>query len=386
MRESAQAPKVAKYLNSSFAWFVHRYAGWYLNDSYGFVNADGQWQLKGKNVTDIRLLIIARKHYKEFVKYYPVTNLKELKQVLAEEYSDTTDVFHLIGNEIDNQRQVCSFVIDAQVFELFPAAVAFIPESVLLWTIMRSDQNIVEVQHSSPYFLYCKGALPVSQLKLQLCPDLYSFILNNGLPEGLAYKQISSVSHIDLLMQALAKTLLSDWKHVFFKAPELKSLKFDLKQLAIAAAGIGMTYMLLSSAYLSLMLSHQEQKLASLGADIEVLLQLQEKLETTHNEFVTIEQSRATQFHSAHLWQVVLDIKEADTNIKIQAMSSQGNTHIIRGTASRATSVLTTLQSSDLVRSARFDAPVRREGNKELFVIALELKQDPVVAGVPDAK
>ncbi len=386
MRESAQAHKVAKYLNSSFAWFVHRYAGWYLDDSYGFVNADGQWQLKSKNAADIRLLIIARKHYKEFVKYYPVTNLKELKQVLAEEYSDTTGVFHLIGNETDNQRQVCSFVIDAQVFELFPAAIAFIPETVLLWTIMQSDQGIVEVQHSSPYFLYCKGALPVSQLKLQLCPDLYSFILNNGLPEGLADKQISATSHISLLVQALAKTPVSDWKHVFFRAPKIRTLNFDLKQLAIVAVALGMTYMLLSSAYLSLMLSHQEQKLASLGADVEVLLQLQEKLERTQNEFVTIEESRAQQFYSAHLWQVVLGMKLADSSVKIQAMSSQSNIHIVRGTASRATTVLTTLQASGLIQSARFDAPVRREGNKELFVIALELKQDPVVAGVPDAK
>ncbi|MBU0912814.1 MAG: hypothetical protein KKF22_09780 [Gammaproteobacteria bacterium] len=376
MRESAQANKVAKSLNSSFAWFAQRYAGWYLDDSYGFANADGQWQLKSKDAAEIRLLIVARKHYKEFVKYYPVTNIKELKQVLAEEYSDNTGVFHLIGDEADNQRQVCSFVFDAQVFELFPSALAFIPETVLLWKALQSDQAIVEVQHSSPYFLYCKGALPVSQLKQQLCPDLYSFILNNGLPEGLANKPISALSHINIVLQALAKTLISDWKTVFFKAPQTKSLQINWKQLAIVTGILGFSYMLLSSAYLSLMLAHREQQLVNLGTDVEQLLQVQESMDNTQTAFNSLGQARAEPLHSAHLWLVVLELQQNYPDLKITGLSSLGNQHTVRGTANRATDILTHLQKSAWVQTVRFDAPVRREKTQELFVIVIELKQN----------
>jgi hypothetical protein len=392
MRESAQANKVAMSLNSSFAWFVHRYAGWYLDGSYGFAktnsNADGQWQLQSKNAADIRLLIIARKHYKEFVKYYPVTNLKELKQVLAEEYSDTTGVFHLIGGEADNQRQVCSFVIDAQIFELFPSAVAFIPETVLLWKTLQSEQAIVEVQHNSPYFIYCKGALPVSQLKQQLCPDLYSFILNNGLPEGLSNNHISAASHINILMRALAKTLISDWKIVFFKAPQTQSFRFDWKQLSILTGILGISYMLLSSAYLSLMLAHREQQLVDLGTDVEQLLQVQESMDNTQTAFVSLSQARAEQLHSAHLWLVVLELQQKYPELNITGLSSVANLHTVRGTANRATDILTHLQKSEWVQNVRFDAPVRREKTQELFVIVIELKQNQQaeVSGAKDAE
>lgn len=392
MHESAQANKVAKFLNSSFAWFVQRYAGWYLDDSYGFANtnsnADGQWQLQSKNAADVRLLIIARKHYREFVKYYPVTNLKELKQVLAEEYSDTAAVFHLIGDEADNQRQVCSFVIDTQVFELFPAAMAFVPETVLLWKSLQADHSIVEVQHNSPYFLYCKGALPVSQLKQQLCPDVYSFILNNGLPELLSNQQISAASHINLLMRALAKTLVSNWQSVFVRAPELKTLKFDWKQLSVMAGVLGLSYMLLSSAYLSLMLAHREQQLVGLGTDVEQLLQVQESMDNTQTAFVSLSQARAEQLHSAHLWLVVLELQQKYPDLKITGLSSLANQHTLRGSANRATDILTHLQKSEWVQTVRFDAPVRREREQELFVIVVELKQNPKAetSGAQDAE
>jgi hypothetical protein len=388
MHESAQANKVAKFLNNSFTWLANRYVGWYLDNSYGFDVIDGQWRLIQKNALDTKILVVARKHYKEFAKFYPVTNLREIKQVLAEEYSGVDGVYHLIGDEVDNQRQVCSFVIEPQVFALFPSTIAFVPETLLIWKMYQSEDNIIEIQHDSPYFMYCKGSIPISQLKQQLCPNSYGFILNNGLPDSLSAKQISATEHIRLLMQSLAKTIVSNWQLVFIRVPRVKSLELDLKRLSVALGILGVSYMLFSSVYLSWMLTYREQQLVDLGSDVEQLLQMQEEMDYIQNSSISLTQAKAEHLHSAHLWLVVLELQQHYPDLQITGLSSLSNSHTLRGTAKRATDIFTHLQKSEWVKEVRFDAPVRRERELELFVIEVELKQNQKssTAGAQDAE
>ena len=75
-----------------------------------------------------------------------------------------------------------------------------------------------------------------------------------------------------------------------------------------------------------------------------------------------------------------------DGSVQLQDIASQSERIVIRGKADQATSVLTTLQASNVVTDARFDAPVRRDRDKDAFVISLLLvqQQEQPVAQQPE--
>ena len=84
----------------------------------------------GQNVlpTMAKVVILARRHYQEFLKTYPVTDVAELKAVLAQEYADFRWVIHQYDRSESHQIKVCTFVLDAELIANCPGWV-FFPET-----------------------------------------------------------------------------------------------------------------------------------------------------------------------------------------------------------------------------------------------------------------
>lgn len=337
-----------------------------------------------------RIIIVSRAHYQEFVQHYPVTRLSELKQILNTEYQDSNNVMHFIGPEQDQRRAVCSIVFAASVMQCFQHTCLLIPETLLLWHAARSAKSTVDTVASPRvlqvsafvgYFLYCGDVTPVSQRINLFCKDYQSFMLNSGVPDVARCVPLADGDYAASLVQALGKAIPVLHRMTLFNRPELNITVLPLKAIALTAATVALAYMLSVTAYYQLALSSQQDKIARLGGDINQLLDIQQQLQTVSAAADTLAKLRADKHYSAHIWQLLLLLLEQDSSLALQNLATDNGRIILRGQASQATSVLTAIRGSALVKDARFDASVRRQRDKDVFVISLVLtQQQPVIA------
>lgn len=340
-----------------------------------------------------RIVIVSRAHYQEFIQQYPITRLSELKQILQTEYSAGSAVMHYIGPVQGERRTVCTFVFSADFIAQLPHLCLLLPETLLMWQSQRrnmsapDDTLALHVKAQSNYFLYCADTVPVSQPVSAFCSNFDSFSLNTGIPDTTRLHEVKSSTYAEQLSKAfgLALPRLLSYGRLF--RPEIHSANLPLKKLAVAASLVLITYSLGVAAYYQVAIASQQQKLANLGNDVSALLDLQQKLLTNVEHASVLAELRSGKYYSAHIWQLLLPLIDSNLELGLQNISSQDNRLVLRGQATQATAILSALQESPTVIDARFDDSVRRQRERDFFVISLTLRQEPTDGVVrPDAE
>jgi hypothetical protein len=354
-------------------WLLQKNISYWHKAAFRFCYSDGGYTLQPADKCG-PVVVMARNHYQEFIRLYPVSQLTELKQILRTEYPQS-GVLHYIGPEQDQRRSVCTFVIHPAVLQQFSRLTLLVPESLLLWQALQPENAVYQCDSFARYFLYSAAAVPVSQQISAFCPDITSFALNNGIPEQVVQKQVDDGSYADALVKALAKSVFAMAKLTVLIRPKLQQLQLPYKAMAITAALTLLGYGVLVTAYYSLLLDKRHTQLAELGSSVNQLLDIQQNIEKDSADVSALLALRENKHNAAHIWQVLLQLLHNDNSMQVQNIASQAGRIVIRGKANQATAVLTALQRSELVTDARFDAPVRRERDQDAFVISLLLIQ-----------
>lgn len=356
-------------------WLLQNSISYWHNQAHRFMHGQQGYTLEPATRCGA-VVILARKHYQEFVHSYPVTQLSELKQILKTEYPQQ-GVLHYIGPEQDQRRTVCTFVIQNALLQQFNGIKLLLPESLLLWQVLKPESAIYQCESGSRYFLYTAAAVPISQQLNTFCNDTTAFSLNNGIPDQVVHQQLDRQSYVNTLVGALPQAVLVIGKIALLNKSAVNVSKWPVKTLVYTVAGILLAYGVMVAVYYNLMLDKRQSQLTALGDSVNQLLDLQTQLQQLKTNADTLSELRQDKQAIAHIWQVLIPLLEQNTSIQLQNISSQDGSIILRGNASQATAVLTALQASSLISNARFDAPVRRSKELDAFVIAVRLTQQP---------
>lgn len=370
-----------KYISRPARWLLQNNVSYWHQGLQQFRYSNGDYQLTATDSAKPgRIIIISRLHYQEFLQYYPVTRLHELKQVLQTEFEHKDNVIHFIGPVEEQRRAVSSIVLADETASHFSHNCILIPETLLLWRGIKADKAVAQpavyqITAFTGFFLYCGDVIPVSQRINSFCPDYASFMLNNGVSDLARLQQITDKQYANQLVKALGKALPGIARLALFRRPSFNSSRLPLKAIALTATAVAMAYMLLVAGYYHIAIDKRQTAIATLGSDVNQLLELQQQVQATSADAAKLVQLRADKKHSAHLWLVLIPLLQQDASLALQNLSTENDRIIIRGQANQATAVLTGLQASALVTDARFDASVRRQNNKDNFVISLLLAQ-----------
>ena len=385
-----QHQMIEKYVARPLRWMLQHNVSYWHQQLYQFCYNNGSYQLLPvKAQQPGRLVIISRVHYQEFVQHYPITRLNELKQVLKTEFQHSDNVLHYIGPVDGQRRAVCSIVISDDTVSRFNHNCILIPETLLLWQAVQADKSakqpvIYQATAFAGYFLHCADTIPVSQLINSFCPDYNSFVLNNGVSDLAHCEAIPDNQYANRLVKALQKTLPVLAKLGLFRRPSINATSLPLKAMAITAGTVAVVYMLLVAGYYQYSLNKRQLEISQLGSEINELLNIQQHAQTTSAAADKLVQHRADKFYSAHLWQVMIILLQNDPSRVLQNLATENGRIVLRGQASQATAVLAELQSSALVSDARFDASIRRQQDKDIFVISLLMSQQTAAISVSD--
>lgn len=336
-------------------------------------------------VTDLnagaKIIILARQHYQEFIKTYPIADLTELKSVLAQEYVESPHVLYLFDQSESNQTKVCTFVLDPAVLSNCPGWVYF-PETMLLANapvISGNDENVWDCSKLHGFFFYCRDGLSISQKQGPLCANVAMFALNNGLPEGLEVQTPSPATYNGLLLSGLKNCLARGRSFGRWFVYRSSGSAFNLKKWSQLFAGLLVGYLLSVSLYMYLSIESRKADIAALGDGVNQLLDSQTRQQSLAESFARFTDSQKGLQRTAPVWGIVQVMLESQVNLLSFSIENEKLT--LRGSAQRATDVLAMLLTLPDIRSAEFTAPVRNENGVEVFVISVSFRQGSVEGG-----
>jgi hypothetical protein len=369
-------------------WLFQHKVGYLSNTLHRFVFSNGTLVLREepKQQGGLPIVIVARHRYQEFVKSYPITSLKELHAVLGQEYADKTLVKHVISAADGNQRRVCTYVFSKDIAETLASAVMVLPESLLLW-LGSSTPAIYHVKTELPFFLATSSDLPLSQRLNPVLQNADTFKLSQGLPSETPIRDIAADQLPSALYSGFKRSAFSSTLNLFWKLPRARWSATQLKLAGIGAITTLVVYFGAASLYLQLSVSQHEQAIAELGSEVNSLLDRQSRYEKQVEDFNQYQAMKQEKQFTAHLWLLLSTLNDQDPTLELNSVNSEEQFLVLRGKTSRATALLALVQANPLVVYSEFSAPVLREGDKESFVIRLQLNQQAKVQGADsDAK
>lgn len=369
---------IARYAKYPLFWLIRSKVQYWHHGARGFVQENDSWRFRPLPNQTLPLVILAREHYQEFVRSYPITQISELKAVLAQEYAEKSMVFHYVAPVDNNHRTVCTFVIANGIEEQLAKSWLILPETLLLWMSEDFKNRILSVQGASPYFFYGGDKVPVSQRKGLLCQTDDAFKLVQGIPVQTHAVQLSDTQ----LSEVLVKALSLSWMHKslvnFARLPNGGNSGKTLKQAVAAVCVTALLYMTASSFYLTQSIDKTEVQLQALGTDIGDLLSAQQQYEKIATDYQLYFEQRKAKSYFAHIWLVLAEAQANEPDLELSNLALEGTEMVFRGRTARATELLARVKASPHVETARFSAPVLREQDKESFVIAVKLHNTKV--------
>jgi hypothetical protein len=369
----------------AFSHFIARQLLVYWRSGPYLLTADNK-QFVSVAVTELKagakIIILARQHYQEFIKTYPIADLTELKSVLAQEYAENPHVLHLFDQSESNQTKVCTFVLDPAVLSTCPGW-GYFPETMLLANasvISGHDENVWDCSELQGFFFYCRDGLSISQKQGPLCANVAMFALNNGLPEGLEVQTPSPAAYNSLLLSGLKNCLARGRSFGRWVVYRGSGSAFNLKKWSQLFTGLLVGYLLSVSLYMYLSIESRKSDIAALGDGVNQLLDSQNRQKSLADSFALFSQSQKGLQRTTPVWGIVQAMLE--NNVNLLSFSIENEKLTLRGSAQRATDVLAMLLTISDVSSAEFTAPVRNENGVEVFVISVSFRQDAVEGGI----
>lgn len=319
------------------------------------------------------LVILSRGDYREFTRLYPIQSRSELIQVLNDEYNQQSEtVFHLIDSEKDHNRRVTSYVCRSDVIKSSGILSLVIPETLALSYVFAEPAAVKITSAEGSYFLGKYGGQLKTQHQSKLCQSIEQFKVFAGLPDEIETAEIDQESLPALLRKGL-ETMPWHKMLAFIRLNRAGDRPaMNWRPVLLGTVIAGMSYLALSSAYLSFTQEQRVQELAALGSDVNELLDRQSRFEQYQIVSEELNRQFANNMETSQIWFMLTPLIQ-DAEVEVQGVTLVDNNLIVRGKAPRAIVILEMVANSPYFTAVKFDAPVSRSDNREFFVISAQL-------------
>lgn len=316
-----------------------------------------------KEHTKVWMLMVARRHYTELNRSYPLEKRSEVKKLIKLEYQGQR-VFYKIAKVDNGKTQVNIWVFDSQL----PQALITLPESLLFSTLLSNNQ-ILKVNSQATLFVAKHKDIVSSQMAGALITNSQSFAMAIGLSSDAKVNELVAEGRPIELLTALKRLGITDLS-LFFALPSVNPSSYTIKKVLLPASLIFVVYLLGSSAYLLGYKAYLQSQINNQSEGINTALDASADMDVQLERYQQIQRFMAKQKDVAAVWLVMSGIfPEAELS---RFQLEQGR-FVLAGQTARATSLLEKLNDHPYVEDARFDNPTRSSRGKEYFVISFRV-------------
>lgn len=312
--------------------------------------------------------------FNEYSDSYPITDIKELQQVLAAQYYDQKNAHHIISQATNGVRKVTTYTFAARVYEVTPFLCWLIPEPLLICIDKQSVIYEVESVDGNYFCFKQSDDVIVSQLQSVFCVNSERFRLNSGISDTVETLFLDGFSARQKFMSGVKSLPLSYW-HVFLSIKNLRNTTIPWKKLLTLSVGVLLTYLLITTFYLTVVLETRAAIAASLSSDLTQVLSQQDTQIQLNDDIKALRMLLHSKANMSH-YGILAILNSEQYGVQLQSASINGNVLKVRGVSERATLIVEHLGKLDYVAGITFTAPTLKTTSGEVFDIVVTLVED----------
>lgn len=327
------------------------------------------------------VLIVSRDYYQESLENLALTDQRELKAVLKlnnnnEEFS----AVYLVNTITDNQSYFNRWKFPKNLI----SAMVMLPEGLLLAKSESTNTPIVVEDDQQEARLFVVGSSNgLSSTKpTAVINSISRFCQSSGLSQQTSSTVISNKQIPSALINGLGNLSIKHWAG-FWRAPHQSFSFANIKNSLVMVMACVVVYLSASSGYLYWQQSQLEQQLQQGKSEVNEALNIQDKRNELKSQVEGLSQVVADFRSKTVIWAILLPLFE---EAKFDNVRYQDGRFILRGSAPKATVLLSKLVEKNGVTDAQFDLPVTSNRARESFTISFRwqpTKQEVSDASVP---
>lgn len=324
-------------------------------------------------VSEAAVLLLSRGCYRESIVSYPIAAVSELRKVLQQQAEPGQ--YHFIGDLQDGSRKVLTVAVFPQYLAHCQAARLVLPISLLVASSAQSGHGAGFVEAVTAdcrfYLQTTADGLWQSVAENQLIDSAARARLALGVPADTQV-QLCQLAPREQLSATLSQIPLRFWRSCLQQKASAAST-FDMRPLLYGAAVLLVTYLALSSFYLSNTLQQRQQQFASLLTETERMNIARQQLEQDEALLSYLAAQQTKPGLQISFWSVLAGWQLS--KVQLSSIETDFNQVTLQGEAASATEVLQQLLDSPYVKDASFTSSVRRDAQgREAFTLALTLQ------------
>jgi len=330
-------------------------------------------------------IIVARQCYSEKNRTYPVESKSELKKLMALEFSALTTkqrantFYHNWGSDTNIKKGNAQSQVNIWQFnDNVPTSFLRLPESLLL-ALTTPEGQVIQVKSEQSTYVVRVNNVIHSLCHTAIIHSAQRFVMSIGVAQLHSTKLVENNALATQLAKGIKKLSLPIILS-FLQVPKDTNRLQILKNIFIPFVMVMGVYLSVSSGYLVLKEYRLQQKLAEQSSEVSIALKQQVNFDKQLSRYTALKSFLTTQHTRSPLWLVMVELFPTTqfTNIRVAQ-----NRVVLRGNTQKATELLEILSKSKQVKEAKFDFPIRKNRNKEVFVISFELLAPTMITAEP---
>ena len=329
------------------------------------------------------LLVVARHHYFESTRDYPIGHLGDLKKLVKNapwRFPYNGVLLNRIERLSDQSHRVTSWVIRQEVLDALGFSPLWIvPESACLESF--AEDSVVELERLGEKVVV---SVTPDGLRSSLVRESFasqelrsSRESNHSEDEGLL--RFNSKEAAEVLLLGIIRAFKRSPK-VFFIGVDTKDWNFQLliRSLKVSAA-LCLSYFMLTSASLLIASSWIDHKSAINATKVEPAMAIRASIVSVRKQLTDLQSGVENLYPHWVAWDVLIDLSERDVIFRSINSSSGSVTYYL--TAQKATEVLSIMTEDRRIVSAELTVPVRRTQFGEEFAVKVEFNPTENLSG-----
>lgn len=356
---------IKKWLCKNVVYYSDKPHRFVLNNQQQFTLEPANSDL---NAITALIQIVGRKHYSEQSENYPISNKKELVNLIKinsqTAYSEpNTHSAYIINTLEQDQSKVTHWR-----FTNLPKAWLNLPETVLISQTLAAEQ-VVSTHIFSALFTTQHQQSVFSALSSPLINSPERFAAMFGVPCKHVININEPAHYAHTLIKGL-KVLPIKQLASFFTLPGGLVSKGQFKKIAVIISVLFIAYGALTSGYLVYKTQSLQSQLEQNKSNVNQALTILEQFQTSSDKLSTLQTFTSNQQIASSLFFV---LQQLLTTAELSNIRFEDNRYILRGNADKATNALQIIINNPRVNNAKFDYPSRKERRGESFVISFTL-------------
>ena len=375
--------KILSLISERVLRFMATRIAFWADQLYVLSYLDGRFDLKPLSAEErpnYLVLVVAREHYFETVKNYPIGNISDLKGVL----SQNLETFPYEGEKFEQleilsgqSSRVTSWLVKDTAYSGFDKRpLVLIPETAAISAISKS-----------PGAIYSRLG---RRVRLAKSADGISSMVGDIVPAGSAeehvnpanlakYASLSEVQEEPLGSEQFALKLIQGFWALIREAP----LRFRFRaRLALqndwpwrlAAKTVGLIligYLALTSVYIVMSDHWLDRKIETLTSKIAPVNKTRQSIADLQSQLGDIDTSLKSIKPNWMIGDIVLDLIKQGASIR--SLRNEGSSVILFLDAPRATEVFSFLTQDNRIKEAEYAFPVQQLGSQQRFAVKITL-------------